>query len=338
MNKKPASEPKPVSEPKKAKKTVDKSQDKPVKKVPEASKPVSKKETASTAKNAAKGAEATVKKTAIKEPEVDPKKLEAIKNLLHKPKHTPAVFKVTIKKQAPVVFTLEDVREVLKSRTDDQDKPIEAKIAQPLVAEVVPIIPVPPAPVVKIVHDLPPPRPRVVAAANLADILGFIPVTKKPTEGLVREVPRKWAHYHRLLMDLRNHLRERLNIHSEETLNRSTREDAGDHAGVSQHIADAGTDAFDRDFALGLVSNEKEALAEIEAAIERIYEGTYGVCEITQQSIAKERLEAVPFTRYSLDGQAEYEKTHRRVAHRAQFFADLTGDEAGAYGEETPDE
>ena len=44
-------------------------------------------------------------------------------------------------------------------------------------------------------------------------------------------------------------------------------------------MADAGTDTFDRDFALSLVSSEQEALSEIEAAIKRIHDGTYGICE-----------------------------------------------------------
>ena len=81
------------------------------------------------------------------------------------------------------------------------------------------------------------------------------------------------------------------------------RRDAGDLSAYGQHMADAGTDTFDRDFALSMVASEQEALSEIDAAIKRIHDGTYGVCEITQKPIDKERLLAVPFTRYSAEAQ-----------------------------------
>ncbi len=266
------------------------------------------------------------------EPANDPAKLETIKNLVHKPKHTPAIFKLPSKKLTPVLFTLEDVRELLKNRGELKQRGVSEAPPEkttPTVAEAKPVELPPPA------RESPAPRQRIVGAANLADILGFVPVHKKPSEGLVREVPKKWAGYYKMLMDLRQHLREKLNIHTEDTLLKTGREDAGDASAYSQHIADAGTDSFDRDFALGLLSNEKEALYEVEQAIERIFKGTYGICEITGQPIAKERLEAVPFTRFSLEGQAEYEKNNRRQLQRNSYFAELTGDEAGAFSDDS---
>jgi RNA polymerase-binding transcription factor DksA len=57
-------------------------------------------------------------------------------------------------------------------------------------------------------------------------------------------------------------------------------------------------------------------LYEVEEAIQRIKLGEYGLCEVTGEPIAAERLEAVPFTRFSLEGQAEYEKKNRRKVAR----------------------
>ena len=137
-------------------------------------------------------------------------------------------------------------------------------------------------------------------------------------------MPEKFKRYYKLLIELRNHVLVQLGEHTEETLLKSAKEDSGDLSGYGQHMADAGTDTFDRDFALSLVSSEQEALAEIEAAIKRVHDGTYGICESTQQPIAKERLLAVPFTRYS----AEAKKIVERHSHREQQRGGLFG-EAG---------
>ena len=67
----------------------------------------------------------------------------------------------------------------------------------------------------------------------------------------------------------------------------------------STHLGDAATDTFDRDLTLSLVSFEQEKLYEIEAALKRIDDGSYGICELTGWPIPQRRLEAVPWTRFS---------------------------------------
>jgi RNA polymerase-binding transcription factor DksA len=67
----------------------------------------------------------------------------------------------------------------------------------------------------------------------------------------------------------------------------------------STHLGDAATDTFDRDLTLGLVSFEQEKLYEIEPALKRIDDGSYGICELTGQPIPKTRLNAIPWTRFS---------------------------------------
>ena len=143
-----------------------------------------------------------------------------------------------------------------------------------------------------------------------------------------KDVPEKFKRYYRLLLDLRAHLTEGIERHSEETLKRSAKDDAGDLSAYGQHMADAGTDTFDRDFALSMVASEQEALSEIDAAIKRIHDGTYGVCEITQKPIAKERLLAVPFTRYSAEAQKDLERNRHRSRTQAGLFGEL-GEEGG---------
>ena len=74
-------------------------------------------------------------------------------------------------------------------------------------------------------------------------------------------------------------------------------------------MADAGTDTYDRDLALGVLSSEQDALLEIEQALNRIREGTYGICELTGKRIEPARLAAIPWTRFSASAEKELEQT-----------------------------
>src|SRR5687768_182427 len=86
------------------------------------------------------------------------------------------------------------------------------------------------------------------------------------------------------------------------------KESAEEMASYSLHMADSGTDNFDRDFALSLLSSDQDAIYEIEEALKRIERNTYGVCEITGKTIPRARLEAIPWTRFTVEAQAQLEK------------------------------
>ena len=174
-------------------------------------------------------------------------------------------------------------------------------------------------------------KPHHVKAASLADILGFNPKKGKQRPAMVdeKEVPEKFRRYYRLLLELRHHVLVQLGEHTEDTLLKSSKDDSGDLSGYGQHMADAGTDTFDRDFALSLVSSEQEALSEIEAAIKRVHAGTYGICESTQKPISKDRLLAVPFTRYSTEAKKQVERHSHRSVERGGLFGDGTEEDGG---------
>jgi DnaK suppressor protein len=266
------------------------------------------------------------KKTAGKnkaaEGDANGKNLPKASEILNRTKHhTPAIFKVGSRKAAPVVFSLEDVREILKKRAKEEAKAAPQKKAAKKAAAK-PAEPLLDTPQVKSTH----------AAASLADILGFGGGAALGGPASQRTVPRKWKKYHNLLVELRDHVRQSLGMHAEDTLKRSQKEDSGDLSTSS----DAGTDTFDRDFALSVVSSEQEALKEIEEAIERVYKGTYGVCEVTGQPISAERLEAVPFTRFSLEGKRQHELTARRRVSRGGAFLS-EGAEGVSFGDDNDD-
>ena len=236
------------------------------------------------------------------------------------------------KPSKPIALSLDEVREIAKTAVSRTAPPMEAKPAK--------------ASNGKKTVDLSSKlttkgttSPHHIKAASLADILGFNPKkAQKPVHTVDEDqIPEKFRRYYKLLLELRNHLTEGLNLHTEETLKRSSKDDSGDLSSYGQHMADAGTDTFDRDFALSLVSSEQEALTEIEAAIKRIHDGTYGVCEMTSKPIAKERLLAVPFTRFSAEAQKEIEKNRMRTRSSAGLFGEL-GEDGAKIEEDSGDE
>jgi DnaK suppressor protein len=244
-------------------------------------------------------------------------------DLIKQSSHTPAIFKTTTKRPTHIHYSLEDVREVLKKRAEEEKN--EAKLAQKAKKKAA----VKKVAVQELAISTTPAQKSKHHAASLDDILGL-----SPSIGVVKsgpgKVPKKYAKYHRLLIELRDHVRAELNLHSSDTLKRSQKEDAGD---ISTSI-DAGTDNFDRDFALSLLSTEQESLKEIEAAISRIYNGQYGICEVTGEPIKPERLEAVPFTRFSLEGQRQHESIFRKRVSRAGAFLNEGSGEAISFGDD----
>ena len=185
----------------------------------------------------------------------------------------------------------------------------------------------------------PPMEHRRLGAASLTDILGYNPQAKSgSTAARPGKVPRKYIRFYRKLVDLRDHVKSGLDLHTQDTLKRSSKEDSGDLSAYSQHMADAGTENFDRDFALSLVSNEQEALVEIESAIDRIYDGTYGICEITGKEINRDRLEAVPFTRFSVEGQKEFETSSRKRVNRQGVFLDSNAESSAQFTDDDSDD
>ncbi|HYR57803.1 MAG TPA: TraR/DksA C4-type zinc finger protein, partial [Chthoniobacteraceae bacterium] len=93
--------------------------------------------------------------------------------------------------------------------------------------------------------------------------------------------------------------------------NLRSRAEGSEASAFGMHQADAGSDAYDRDFALSLLSQEQDALYEIEEALKRIEQGTYGNCEMSGKPIAHARLEALPFARYTVECQSQLEKQNR---------------------------
>lgn len=139
------------------------------------------------------------------------------------------------------------------------------------------------------------------------------------------------------LLQLRDSLLDSMSGVAKDTLR--ARAEGSEASAFGMHQADAGSDAYDRDFALSLLSQEQDALYEIEEALKRVDAGTYGVCEMSGEKIAQARLEALPFARYTVECQAQIEK-QRRVSRSRTPVTSLFGltddDSDDGDDEETP--
>ena len=114
--------------------------------------------------------------------------------------------------------------------------------------------------------------------------------------------------YRKMLLKIKERLTEDIKHISQDTLSKSQKEACGDISGYTLHMADVATDAYDREFSLGLASNDREALIQINDSLKRIDEGKYGSCEQCGKPIAKTRLKALPFTSFCLKCQQTQEK------------------------------
>jgi DnaK suppressor protein len=101
--------------------------------------------------------------------------------------------------------------------------------------------------------------------------------------------------YKKLLLSLRVRLRGDVSNMADAALKKSRSEANGDLSSMPIHMADMGSDNFEQEFTLSLMENDGGTLAQIEASLERIEEGTYGQCEECSVKIPKSRLNAVPY-------------------------------------------
>ena len=144
------------------------------------------------------------------------------------------------------------------------------------------------------------PVKKPASLATAAAILGKPAVHIKTKKNGDIKVKAEWQKFYDRLLELRDQLMRQMNGLAKES--------AQEMAGYSLHMADSGTDNFDRDFALSLLSSDQDAIYEIEEALKRIEKNTYGICELTGKPIPRARLEAIPWTRFTVQAQAQLER------------------------------
>ncbi|HIG27005.1 MAG TPA: transcriptional regulator [Verrucomicrobiales bacterium] len=141
---------------------------------------------------------------------------------------------------------------------------------------------------------------KMVGTATAASILGEAGNSGKKKTPYAVKIKPQWSKYYNNLLELREHLIQQMDGLAKES--------AEVMSNYSLHMADSGTDNFDRDFALSLLSSDKDAVYEIEEALKRIEKNSYGICEFSGKTISKDRLDAIPWTRYTVEAQTKLEK------------------------------
>lgn len=178
----------------------------------------------------------------------------------------------------------------------------------------------------------------------------YIPPLRKPIGSVVQRAvtveekpmsPSKWAAFLKKqkerLLDLKDQLLDSMDGVAKDALRKRAEDSEANAFGM--HQADAGSDAYDRDYALNILSREQNSLYEIEEALKRIEDGTYGICQISGKRIPIARLEALPFARFTVECQAELERHNLSPTnYMAVPFYGLTEEEGDKEEEESSGE
>ena len=147
--------------------------------------------------------------------------------------------------------------------------------------------------------QLPAKKPRNNGSSPEGQAADAIPIKSIKTKLSRKEL----THYRDLLVLKRRELVGDLHAMENEAL----RSGGGNLSHMPIHMADIGTDTYDQDFMLGLAATERDQLREIDSALQRIEDRTYGVCQMTGKPIPKARLDAKPWAKYSIEAARKLE-------------------------------
>jgi len=116
-----------------------------------------------------------------------------------------------------------------------------------------------------------------------------------------------FAQFKKILLALRAKLVGKVDYMQEEALKKSRQDASGDLSNVPIHMADVGTDNYERELMIELIQSGEASVRSIDDALEKIEEGTFGICESCEKKINKERLKAVPYARLCVNCQRKEE-------------------------------
>ncbi|NLE92156.1 MAG: hypothetical protein GX598_06445 [Elusimicrobia bacterium] len=116
------------------------------------------------------------------------------------------------------------------------------------------------------------------------------------------------AAFKKLILKKKEDIIEHIREISEETVKKSQKDASGDISSYTYHMADVATDNYDREFSMGRVSEDREFLFELDDALKRIEDGSFGICEDCGALVSKTRLKAVPSARLCIKCQEKKDK------------------------------
>ena len=126
---------------------------------------------------------------------------------------------------------------------------------------------------------------------------------------MAKMLKKEMQKYRQILLKIKERISDDIKHISEDTLKKSQKEASGDISGYTLHMADVATDSYDREFSLGLASNDRDLLSQINDALKKMEEGKFGACQECGKPISKTRLKAIPFAACCLKCQEVQEKS-----------------------------
>lgn len=135
-------------------------------------------------------------------------------------------------------------------------------------------------------------------------------------------------HFRQILLDKLKELCGDVTFIEDEALGKNRIDATGNLSTMPIHMADLGSDTFEQDFALGLMNSERKIVEEIIAALKRINDGTYGICEGTGKPVPKARLEASPWARYCIEYASKIEKGLPSIYEKPRRWAAASEEES----------
>ncbi len=119
---------------------------------------------------------------------------------------------------------------------------------------------------------------------------------------------KKLTHFRKIILEKREEVVKNLEYLRSTILDSTTREATGDHSAYSYHMADQGTDNMEREKAFLFAARDEKYLKQLDEALQRIDDGTFGICRVCGNEISFKRLEAVPTTTICFDCKVKEQK------------------------------
>ena len=162
-------------------------------------------------------------------------------------------------------------------------------------------------------NDRPGENDRLRSAPAAETVRADVEAEEDVQEEVERETPfseEDLEHFKELLLERRKSAVD--DIESMRAQLASSRDQGGTDTAYSFHMADAGTDAMEQEKVYLMIARQQKYVGYLDRALDRIANGTYGICKVTGKPIARERLEAVPHTEISIEAKLKQKKEKRR--------------------------
>ena len=159
----------------------------------------------------------------------------------------------------------------------------------------------------KVIRNVARKAPPKAAPKAARKVRSAAPASKGPHKLTKKQL----GHFRTKLENEKNRVLEEMTDLQQGSLKTSISDASGENSRYSYHLGDVASLSYGREFSMGLSERQQKYLEQIDEALERIQDGTYGICKVTGEPISIERLEEVPVAKYSVKGKEQLERRRR---------------------------